>query len=195
MKKLLVLILFVAGVWFWSHEPAAAWRGMPAARDPVQTSTSLPAPFQNGDNTITPLAHYEIKAVVLSRERYRNDAGAKFAPVDLALGWGPMSTAVVINDLNISQSGRWYEYSWSGEEPLEPSLIATHSANTHCLPATPAVRKQLLDVKRHDIVSLKGYLVQVTGPQGYRWRSSLSRDDTGGGACEIMWITAINSPQ
>ena len=80
---------------------------------------------------------------MLSRERYRNDAGANFAPVDLALGWGPMSTAAVINDLNISQSGRWYEYSWSGEEPLDPALIATHSANTHCLPATPEIRRRL----------------------------------------------------
>jgi hypothetical protein len=191
MKKLLVLILLVAGGWFWWHEPAATWRGLPAARDPVQTSVGLPRPFLNGDYTITPLANYEIKAVVLSRERYRNDAGAKLAPVDLALGWGPMSSAAVINDLNISQSGRWYEYSWSGEEPLDPGLIATHSANTHCLPATPEIRQRLLAIKRHDIVTLKGYLVEVTGPQGYRWSSSLSRTDTGGGACEIMWITEI----
>ncbi len=135
MKKLLALILLVAGGWFWWHEPAA--------HDPVQTSIGLPRPSLHGDYTITPLANYEIKAVVLSRERYRNDAGANFAPVDLALGWGPMSTAAVINDLNISQSGRWYEYSWSGEEPLDPALIATHSANTHCLPATPEIRRRL----------------------------------------------------
>jgi hypothetical protein len=134
---------------------------------------------------------YEIKAVVLARERYRNDPGAKLSPVDLALGWGPMSTAAVINDLSISQSGRWYEYSWSGEEPLPPDEITAHSANTHCLPATPEIRRQLLAIKRHDVVTLEGYLVEVTGPEGYRWRSSLSRTDTRGGACEVLWITRI----
>jgi hypothetical protein len=192
MKKWFVLLLLAGGVWFWLHEPAADWRGMPAARDPVQTAGHLPPPFQHGDYRITPLAHYEIKAVVLSRKRYRYDAAAELAPVDLALGWGPMSTAVVINDLHISQSGRWYEYSWSGEEPLPPAEIASHSANTHCLPATPEIRRRLLAVKRHQVVTLSGQLVSVEGPRGYRWQSSLSRTDTGGGACEVMWITAIS---
>lgn len=191
MKKFLVLIFLAAVCWFWLHEPEAVWRGMPAAHDPVQTPVRQPA-FQHGDYIVTPLADYQIKAVVLSRERYRNDRGAALAPVDLALGWGPMSTATVINDLKISQSGRWYEYSWSDEPPLNPDLIATHSANTHCLPATPEIRRQLLAVNRLDIVTLKGHLVEVAGPKGYRWRSSLSRTDTRGGACEVMWITDVD---
>ncbi|HEY8931710.1 MAG TPA: hypothetical protein VIM44_00185 [Rariglobus sp.] len=192
MKKWIVILLLIAGAWLWLREPAAAWRGMPAPHDPVQTAAPLPPPFKHGDYTITPLARYSIKAVVLARERYRYDLAAPLAPVDLALGWGPMSTAVVINDLKITQSGRWYEYAWSGEPPLDPGQIAEHSANTHCLPATPEIRRQLLAIKRHDVVTLEGELVEVTGPDGYRWRSSLSRTDTGGGACEILWITAIS---
>ncbi|MDF3057557.1 MAG: hypothetical protein K0R17_1772 [Rariglobus sp.] len=192
MKKLLVLLLLVAGGWFWWHEPAATWRGLPAAHEPLQVSTALPAPFEHGDYTVTPLASYEIKAVVLSRKRYRYDAGSKLAPLDLALGWGPMSASTVINDLNISQSGRWYEYSWSEEPPLDADLISAHSANTHCLPSTSEIRRRLLAVRRHDIVTLKGHLVEVNGPKGYRWRSSLSRTDTRGGACEVMWITGID---
>ncbi len=186
VKKLLVLLVLAAGGWLWWHEPAADWQGMPAPRDPLQTNGDLPPPFRHGDYALTPLAGYKIKAVVLSRERYRNDPEAPLAPVDLALGWGPMSIAVVINALSFSQSGRWYEYTWSGAPPLDPELIATHSANTHCLPATPEIRRLLLDVKRHDIVTLKGYLVEVNGPRGYHWRSSLNRTDTGSGSCEVM---------
>jgi hypothetical protein len=192
MKKLLVFALLALAAWFYGHEPQASWRGMPAAQEPLQTSTDLPRPFHHGELTITPLAGYSIKAVVLSRQRYRYDALAELAPLDLALGWGPMSMAAVINELSISQSGRWYEYSWSGEEPLPPGEIALHSANTHCLPASPAIRRQLLAVKRHDVVTLDGYLVEVTGPgAGNPWRSSLSRTDTRGGACEILWVTAV----
>jgi len=191
MKKFLFLLLLAGGIYWWQHEPPATWRGLPASRDPVQLSTQLPAPLKHGDYTIKPLARYEIKAVVLGRERYRYDDGANLSPVDLALGWGPMSSAGVINELNMSQSGRWYEYSWSEEPPLSPDLIAAHSANTHCIPASPAVRSQLLAIRRLDVVTLKGYLVEVGGPKGYSWRSSLSRTDTGGGACEVMWITAI----
>lgn len=193
MKKLLFLIIGGAAIWFYLHEPAAKWRGMPASRDPLQSATQLPKPFSYNDHTITPLARYSVTAVVLSRERYRYDRGAKLSPLDLALGWGPMSVAGVINGLDISQSGRWYQYRYPGEPPLDPGLITTHSANTHCLPADETVRRQLLAVKRHDLVSLEGYLVQVTGSDGYHWLSSLSREDTGGGACEVLWVTAVKS--
>jgi hypothetical protein len=193
VKKLLAFVLVGAAVWFYFHEPRANWRGMPAAREPLQRPERLPHPFEQDGYTITPLARYQLTAVVLGRDRYRNDRGATLSPVDLALGWGPMSVASVINGLSISQSGRWYEYTWSGEPPLDPGLIATHSANTHCLPATAEVRRRLLEVKRHELVTMEGYLVEVSADDGYRWRSSLTRDDTGAGACEVFWITSLET--
>jgi hypothetical protein len=33
----------------------------------------------------------------------------------------------------------------------------------------------------------------VRGPGGFAWNTSLRRDDTGGGACEILWAEAIES--
>lgn len=194
MKKLLVLAAFVALFAWWWHEPEADWPGMPAAREPRQTTTALPAAFAHDGYVVTPLAHYKITAVVLARKRYRNDRAAPLAPVDLALGWGFMSAAPIINELKFSQSGRWYRYSWGAEgAPLEPAEIGRQSANTHCLPASPSIRKKLLAVRRHQLVTLTGYLVEITGPDNYRWRSSLTRDDVRGGSCEVLWITEIHA--
>lgn len=194
MKKWLVLVLLIATAAWWLHEPAATWRGLPAATDPRQDTLSLPPAFRHGDYTITPLARYGLTAVVLAEKRYRHDAGAKLAPVDLALGWGPMSAAGTLNELRISQSGRWYEYRWGSDgPPLDPEMIARHSANTHCLPSTPEIRKKLLRIQRHQLVALSGYLVEITGPDSYRWRSSLSREDVAGGSCEVLWITALEA--
>jgi len=191
MKTIVVLLLLVAVVWGIRHEKPAKWAGMPARAEPVQTTSKLPPAFTHEDYSIQPLASYSVTAVVLSRDRYRFDPMADLAPVDLALGWGPMSIASAINELSISQSGRFYEYSWRNEPPLEPDLIARSSANTHCLPKDAAIRRQLLAVKRHDLVTLEGYLVEVSDPKGGRWRSSLTRDDTCGGACEVLWVTAV----
>ena len=190
MKKFLFFVVLAVAGWLYFHEPTAAWRGMPAAKEPIQVAADLPPPFLHAGYTLTPRARYTVTAVVLSRERYRNDREADLAPLDLALGWGPMSIASVINDLKISQSGRWYEYSYPGEPPLDPGQIATHSANTHCLPADD-VRSELLAVKRHELVTLEGYLVEVAGDGGYHWKSSLSREDTGAHACEVLWVTRV----
>ena len=191
MKKALLLFLAAFAVWFFWPDAKADWKGIPAAHEPVQTGTNLPPAFKHDDFTITPLANYKVTAVVLGSERYRNDKEAELSPVDLALGWGPMSMSGVINELSISQSGRWYEYRWSNEPPLDPSQIATCSANTHCLPADDNVRNELLAVKRHDLVTLEGYLVEVAGSDGWHWRSSLTRTDTGSHACEVFWITSV----
>jgi hypothetical protein len=157
----------------------------------VQTRTTLPPAFRLEAYTVTPLASYSVTSVVLGRERYRYDREADLTPVDLALGWGSMSMAGVINELKISQSGRLYEYRWSDEPPLEPGQMAAHSANTHCLPATKEVRSELLAVKRHELVTLDGYLVEIAGPEGYRWRSSLTRSDSGARSCEVLWVTSV----
>jgi hypothetical protein len=35
--------------------------------------------------------------------------------------------------------------------------------------------------------------VQVNTPDGWRWRSSLTREDTGGGACEVVYVCAVST--
>jgi hypothetical protein len=193
MKKRIIALLIGVAVWFFFIRDAPArWKGVPAPRQPIQTSTGLPAAFRHGEYTIKPLAKYQITAVVLRGERYRFAPLSDLCPLDLALGWGPMSMAYALNELKISQHGRFYFYSWKNESPLEPGQMARNSANTHCLPADDKIRSQLLAVKRHDLVTLTGFLVEATTPDGGTWRSSLTRDDTEGGACEILWVTGVS---
>ncbi|HEV3148526.1 MAG TPA: hypothetical protein VGZ24_07735, partial [Chthoniobacterales bacterium] len=43
------------------------------------------------------------------------------------------------------------------------------------------------------LVHLSGELVEATGPGIGTWRSSLSRTDTGNGACELMWVEKMSA--
>jgi len=54
------------------------------------------------------------------------------------------------------------------------------------------MERRLKAVKPGDTVRIRGYLVQVEGKDGWRWRSSLTRDDTGGGACELIFIQELD---
>jgi hypothetical protein len=42
-----------------------------------------------------------------------------------------------------------------------------------------------------DVVSLEGMLVEADKANGWRWRSSLARDDTGNGACELVYVQSL----
>ena len=191
MKKFLLFAVVLGCVWMCVRPaPAARWSGRPGTV-PAQTAAGLPASWVRDGFTYIPLARFSVRAVVLSRERYRNDPGAEFAPVDLALGWEAMSEAQVINSMDISQGGRWYEYSWRDAPPVALAEIIRSSANMHMVPANPAVRTALLQVKRHELVDVSGYLIEIRGENGWHWRSSTSREDSGGGACEVVWVDAV----
>jgi hypothetical protein len=94
--------------------------------------------------------------------------------------------------LDVSQSGRWYHYQWSGEAPLPPREIARSSANMHLIPANAAAAAALRDIREGERVRIDGWLVEAEAPDGWRWRSSLSRDDTGAGACEVVYACTID---
>lgn len=143
-------------------------------------------------STIIPLAGFSLQARVLSRENYRFDAGAEFSPIDLALGWGPMAEPGMADKLNVSQSSRWYRYTWGGEGPPIPlDEIISHSANMHMVPASNAVAESLKQVSANDVVELNGWLIRIEKNDGWRWQSSLSRDDSGDGACELIYLCSI----
>lgn len=146
-----------------------------------------------GESNIIPLAGFSLQARVLSRENYSFDPGAEFSPVDLALGWGPMADPGMAEKLNVNQSTRWYRYSWSGEGPPIPlNEIISHSANMHMVPASNAVAESLKHISKNDVVELNGWLIRIEKNNGWRWQSSLSRDDSGDGACELVYVCSIN---
>lgn len=183
---LLLGILF-AGHWWFSGRPIERPPGILAPSEPVQQRLENGPVFQLPGHRVAALATFSLEARVLGAERYRYDRGSKISPIDLALGWGPMSSTGILDQLEIDQYGRFY--FWSAEElPIDFGLIVVHSANMHMIPASDDVRRTLLSARPGHLVSLEGYLVDVTGEDGFRWRSSLSRRDSGGGACEVVYV-------
>jgi hypothetical protein len=140
---------------------------------------------------LTPRAAFAIRARVLSRENYYLGAEADLAPMDLALGWGAMSDQAVLDRIDITQGSRGYFTRYEFPAPLADRDIIRHSGNLHMVPANPQILRQLKRVRRGDIVQAQGYLVDVDHPSGFHWRTSLSRDDTGGGSCEILYLERI----
>ena len=61
----------------------------------------------------------------------------------------------------------------------------------HLIPANAAVAAELRRVRRDDRVRVDGWLVEAQAADGWRWRSSLSREDSGNGACELVYVCAI----
>lgn len=194
----LVLILALL-IGFWLTNPFTGWEApveMPSVRIPIDRNQPLqnnlaPAPsVRFNEYQLTLLAEFSIDARVLGRENYRFGREAELSPWDFALGWGEMARPEIAEQFDIRQSGRWYY--WRAQQlPIPQRQVETSSANMHLIPANAQVREQLERLDEEDQLRLRGFLVEARGDDGWRWRSSLSREDTGNGACEVILVTEV----
>ena len=192
LGRLLLILAFIAVAWWlWRDDTIHHGPGVVAPDAPRQETVDGVAPFDHAGYRITPLARFQLKARVLAREDYSLDREAELAPLDLALGWGPMSDETVLEQIDISQGGRWYRW-FARRFPIPRRQIERHSANMHMIPADEVVADLLDDTRVGSIVSLRGYLVEARADDGWRWSSSLTRDDTGARSCELVFVERVS---
>jgi len=170
------------------HRPITYPAGVLIESEPAQVEIASAEPIEYGDYKLKPLARFSVAARILHRKVYRYDRESKLAPVDLALGWREMSDQAVLDRLTISQSTRFYWYQYQQPPPIPREQIVARSTNIHIIPATPAVASFCKSVRKGELVHLEGKLVEATGPGMNAWRSSLTRTDSGNGACELMLV-------
>lgn len=175
----------------WDSKPLEHPPGILVAEKPQQVDLQ-PSVFMLDDFQITRKASFEIRARVLSKEPYYLNRAADLSPIDLALGWNVMSDSAVLEQIDISQSGRWYRTKYELPPPISEQQIISNSSNMHMIPARKAIERSLKKLREGDIVRLRGYLVDVDHDSGWYWRSSMSRTDTGDGACELVYVESIS---
>ncbi|WP_417445654.1 hypothetical protein [Kangiella sp.] len=191
-KFILVLLAVVIGWKLLNYSSEVSYGpGVMAPDEPQQEALDPPVSFKLDQFTVTKVANFRIKAKVLSKEGYHFGREANLSPVDLALGWGKMSDESIIEQIQISQSGRFYR--WRVDSfPIPRREIETQSANMHLIPANENVANAIDDVRKGDIIELSGNLVNaVSDENGWRWTTSLTRNDTGNGACELIWVESF----
>ncbi len=187
-----IILASIGAIWWFNHCPVTPTPGQTAPNDPIQTEVHDIKPWAHKGFTITPLMRYEITARILHRQEYHFDEVSNIAPLDLALGWGPLSDPQNYRQIHFSQEGRWYEYSYDGSVPGTITSRLVHcTKNHHLIPADDDVKKELLALRENQTVRLKGYLIEATNAKGYDWRSSLLTDDTGGGSCKVVWVDEV----
>ncbi|GIW26386.1 hypothetical protein [Meiothermus sp.] len=192
------LLAILAGSTFWfirdvQARPIARPPGVLAPYAPFQAPLTPQSEvrLEKPGYRFQPVAYFELEARVLSKRLYRFDAASTISPVDLALGWGRMSDTAVIRQLTIRQSDRFYFYAWRGEPPIPAGEIVVSSANMHLIPGNPNIELRLKRLKPGHLVRIRGFLVNVTGPNGFYWNTSTTRHDSGNGACEIVWVADL----
>ncbi len=178
-------------------------RAIAGIGDPIQKEAegTLTPDIEGYDTTITYLYSYEIEGLVLSAKEYTDySIGGKLASRDIGLAWGKVAEYNTKVNFHWKQRNRWLEYYLDSYEELEffggYEGITRNVSNNHAIALDPEIRKQINRIKKGDHVRLKGYLVNVDIVRErdgaiIPWHSSVSREDEGDGACEVIYVTGV----
>ena len=205
MWKPILIIIFLfaalyAGYWYLNRPEVTEFDPAPINTMKVPYQSYLADHFTKSyqigylNVVLSPRANYTVYGRILSRRRYSRGWESKISQWDIVFGWGDAAELEKITDLEIRQSVRWYNYRISTKVPMTGHYVATHTSNNHLIPFTENVRRALLFLKQYDVVEMSGYLVDVHGTKGAQnvsWITSMSREDTGDGACEIFLVKSI----
>ena len=197
----------VASIYCW-WKGARAKDSLPSAREidhrlfaqPIQSETDAEKFLVKvGDRPfhVTPRYRYEITGLVVSRHHsdslmdfYHRQTGDYFNVCDLALTWG-LNTKTGIYEKGKFRSSdftAWVDY----EDSLDwYSFRMNEFSNNHLITEDPDLRATLKSVGVGDQIRISGLLAEYFSPPDYQRGTSTSRDDTGGGACETIYVKNV----
>lgn len=167
------------------------------SHDPLQayySGESIIRKFGNEEFSITPVAKYEVSAMVGSMKIYYDDE-ARLMPVDLALVWGKLAEPEYDANISYSQSDRWYYTKYKSGSQFDYNFVVAHSANTHIIPVNDNISKAIKTIKNKEKVSLSGFLVNPVRKDSEGKitfsKTSLTRTDTDAGSCENLYVEKV----
>ncbi len=168
-------------------------------REPEQGEIVAPEPFEvearGFTYEIAPVASYELWGLVVSEhyagsfidlahEWWKDYVNIK----DLCVIWGDNVTNGAFRSIDFWSGDFTCNYAWT--DPEAGALFSgSQISNNHLLATDPALARVIKGVRRGDQVHLKGWLANYRhkgAAQGRR--TSVTRGDTGNGACETVWV-------
>ncbi len=153
--------------------------------------------------TLNPLYDYTIQGLVLHQQKY--DAWYSLSRTDktfikdLCVLWGKTleSGSYRNGSVAIKQDSRWCWFSYSGNITFNSSEIS----NNHLIASNPEIERQIRSISGGDQIRIAGKLVNVHAEaigktDRYEsliadWKTSTVRNDSGGGACEVIYVESI----
>ena len=139
--------------------------------------------------SISVLKPYQGEFRILSSKIYTQDEQAKFSPIDYAVSWGLFANPNIARQINVRQYDRFLNWKMN-TVPVPPQEAIRMVSNMHIIPGNPQIAQQIKQVKRGDLVRLKGDLVEVKD-KNLVWRSALTNYNIGDGACKLFRVDSI----
>lgn len=174
--------------------------------DPVQTAIAKMDPiiFKTAAYTYTasPSYDYTITGIVVSKQDYEPQETDVTLPMryDICMVWGKNATSGIYlsPDVSFSQNQRFCNFNYSGSLDFNKAELS----NNHIVTTDQAILDKIKMIRRGDEISITGYLINMNAMPNSsavydstkvtKWDTSITRTDTGAGACEVIYVKSLD---
>jgi hypothetical protein len=194
------LILLLLCILFRNRWPGEDEFRPEVFQEPTQEAGHLPQPFdvtQKGyAYTVYPQFEYELWGMVVSSHYagsfldYAHEMWKDYLNIkDICVIWGKNLEAGAFRQIKFWSRDFTCYYSWPDAETGR-QFSQSHISNNHLITENTFLRTLIKSVKRGDQIRLRGWLAKY-GHKGSRVvrGTSTTRKDTGGQACETVYVT------
>lgn len=190
-----IMLLLVS---FWKRNDIPGDIAFHAAIDqePVQTPTSrqpFSAVFDGVDYRIEPKYEYDLYGLVVSYRHHDDSsrmhrlANDHLNMADICVVWGSTARSQYLDKLDF-WNGVFTCNVRTSDNAAWASFDMTEMSNNHLISDDRAIRDRVLDVSIGDQIHIRGALAGYGSGGGGKRGTSTTRNDTGDGACETIFI-------
>ena len=148
--------------------------------------------------TIEKLYSYEVSGRVVQTYEYKDyyygdETYNTIAKKDVGIVWGNLVQDDILKNIKFSMNGaRFLKYTYrrGAWEKKLGSPIKKLCSNNHLISNDETITSLIKQIKKNDYIKISGYLINAYWDNSYL-TTSISRDDEGNGACEVVYVTDI----
>jgi len=193
------LISLMIAAMFRDRLPVPSWYRLSELGEPVQRATEKEAFTVRVDKEqyrVQPRFNYDLQGVVVSyhdadafSDIWHHNLWKDFLNVrDICVVWGDNVASGVYRDVEFSNDSWTCWVRWP-DQATGARFRLNQISNNHLLVDRPEVRKAVMSARPGDRIHLKGYLADYRNLRDGFWRrTSTTREDTGNGACEVVYV-------
>ncbi|MDH3901446.1 MAG: hypothetical protein OEU51_10415 [Gammaproteobacteria bacterium] len=190
------LILLLTSCWQRNDFPEDMSVTPALLKPPVQSAVSTQAftVANNGtDYRIEPRYQYDLHGLVVSYAHHNGNYSLHrlwndhINVADVCVVWSGNTNGADLNDFKF-WNGKFTCNFQTGDAGAWERFREDQISNNHLLTDNSRIRKHIKQVRIGDQIRIRGWLVNYSNDDGFSRGTSTTRDDTGNGACETIYL-------
>lgn len=170
LKHIFLIIVLIFCYFLWEQRPVRYGPGITAESKPTIDRIAFPNSIETSNYIITPQYQIRGKVRVIANKRYWFDDMRHISSVDLLLAWDQMSDDDLLRRMLVKISDRSYHVQMT-KPPFQRSNIHENLIMAHTIPSTDRIQDKLKSIRRGQVISFSGYIVDIENRIGNEWIS------------------------